>query len=383
MKWTFPQLDMQTFYLDDEAVVLASGRLYHLNASAALVWACLEEGMAPEPAAMALATGFGLHPEQAQAGVARLQALWHEAGLLTDGSGVPEDAPLEARVACEPPPAFRPAVWRRYRLLDSTFCVQHQSAESDRWVHPLLAHLVATDEPTHTLSIFRDGEGYEISHDGWLAGRCADLVELAPLVSLELLLSAYPEASALTAFHAGAVALNGRCALLPGESGSGKSTLTAALVADGLGLVSDEVGLLTRDVHAVRPVPVCLSLKDGAWPVLGSRYPDLSRLAVHRRLDGRQVRYLPPPTTSHLPDQPLPVAVVVFPRYRPGGATRLEAIPAGEALCRISVAGYDLIDLQDEHTVAELLAWLRGVPRYVLEYSSLDEACTTVRELLA
>ncbi len=61
--------------------------------------------------------------------------------------------------------------------------------------------------------------------------------------------------------HAGAVAVDGRALLLPGETFCGKSTLVAALVAEGATYYSDEYAVLD-DTGAVHPYARRLSIRD-------------------------------------------------------------------------------------------------------------------------
>lgn len=72
--------------------------------------------------------------------------------------------------------------------------------------------------------------------------------------------------------HAGAVVVDGRALLLPGESFSGKSTLVAALLAAGAGYCSDEFAVLDAAgmVHAY-PRPISLRRPDGTRPRVTAR----------------------------------------------------------------------------------------------------------------
>lgn len=221
-------------------------------------------------------------------------------------------------------------------------------------------------------------------HDGVPVAGCAAIEEIAPLVNAEILVAAYSAADCLVAVHA-AVVSNGRhCLMLPATSGSGKSTLAAAAITSGLNYFTDEVALITRGNHLVRPVPVSLSTKAGAWPVLAPLCPSLLDLPLHLRQDGRIVRYLPPlsATSVQHSDASLPIACVVFPRYQPEVPTQLTSISAADGLCRIAEAGYDVNGGLDESRVAELVDWLRDTPCYQLTVSDLFQAVAELRGLL-
>ncbi len=370
--------DTRTFYLDHEAVVLTGGRLFYLNASAAFVWACREEGLSPAATAAALAEAFGISRSQARTDTDRLLDRWRAERLVLDRGDACRTLAPEPLIRASAPPDFRPAAERRYRLLDSGFIVRLESTELEDWVHPLLAHLQTPVEPAHIVNVFTEQGAILVTVDDRLVGRCRAADEVAALVNVTILLAAYPEAGGLAAFHAGAVGIGRGCVLLPAESGSGKSTLTAALVAHGGEHLSDELALLLPKSHEIRPVPVCFAIKEGSWPVLQSRFPVLATLPVHRRLDGRLVRYLPPVSRDGAAPSALPVVRIVFPRYRAGFSTRIESVSTAQALCRIADAGYDDIDLFDSDVVSELIDWLASVPCHSLEYSDIDEAIDAV-----
>jgi len=375
---------MRTFYLDGEAVVLSNGRLYYLNPSASFVWACLEDDMTAESIADELASTFRIEVAHALADVNGLISRWRCEGLVDvrDAALEPKTDGATPTPRMPTPSSFRPAAEHTYRLLNSVFKVRLQSPTLERWVHPLLAHLEATGcEPDHVVNVFSADEAIHVTMDGRSVGLCAATEEVAPLVNVEMLLLAYPAAGGLAAFHAGAVGVGGRCVLLPGQSGSGKSTLTAGLVSAGFRHLSDELGLLMPDSHAVRPVPVCLSIKEGSWKVLSERCAGLENLPVHRRLDGRLVRYLPPPVDVGGTGT-LPVACVVFPHYIEGAPARMEPVTTAQALCRISEAGYDLIDLSNADIVTELIGWLAETATFSLAYGDLDEAIRLIGELV-
>jgi hypothetical protein len=107
-----------------------------------------------------------------------------------------------------------------------------------------------------------------------------------------------------------------------------KSSLTAALIRAGFMYLSDEVALLEENTLHVRPVPVSLCLKNSAWDLLATRYPEIRDLAIHHRWDGKIVRYLNPPaaTLGPEPDRSHPVRWIVFPRYAPDVQTTLRPL---------------------------------------------------------
>jgi hypothetical protein len=180
--------------------------------------------------------------------------------------------------------------------------------------------------------------------------------------------------------HAGAVASRQHAIVMPAVSGSGKSTLTAALVASGLAYLSDDVVPLDGRTLGVLPVPLASSLKQGSWSVLAARFSDLDRLPTHCD-GGRARRYLDLSARARgVAEGGVPVRALLFPRYRPSAATRLQTLSPGQALERILQArcwiSLDRLDL------AKTLQWARGTPAYGMEFRSVDDAISLTHELL-
>jgi hypothetical protein len=75
--------------------------------------------------------------------------------------------------------------------------------------------------------------------------------------------------SPLLCLHAGVVAIDHRCLVIPGVSGTGKTTLTAAMLQAGLSYLSDEVLALDRTDFSVVGFARPLLMIREQWPVLG------------------------------------------------------------------------------------------------------------------
>lgn len=110
--------------------------------------------------------------------------------------------------------------------------------------------------------------------------------------------------------HAGVVGWRGKAVVMPGKSFSGKSTLTSALVKAGATYYSDEYAVLDangRVHHYARP----LSMRENGDSAKQTKYTVES-------LGGR-AGY-----------KPLPVALVVVSKYKPGATWRPRQLSAGE-----------------------------------------------------
>ena len=177
----------------------------------------------------------------------------------------------------------------------------------------------------------------------------------------------------MAGLHAAAVTRGGDCILMPATSGSGKSTLTAALLSRGFGYCTDDLALLTHEPVRVRSVPTCLGLKHGSWSVLDDVFPEIRHLPTHLRADGKQVRYLPPPSVG-VP-RTYQARAIVFPVWSPGQQpAEIRRISSAEGLSRLSASGYDLRNRINRQVVGCLIRWMSGLPCFELQYDVPTDA---------
>ncbi len=388
-----PAPGLHLFILDEEGLLFsaAKGEFYRLNPSATFVWCQLEEGLDWPGIGAELAAWRGIPLGEAERELANLAAHWLGQGILRKtGAEPPAEAPKKAGRRTLPPlpPRFDPAYFdfrvRHYRLLGVAFQVRYGDRELEHWVHPVLAHLEAdaVEAPTHTLTAARilDYLYLFCDNDFMHFGQAAE--ELAPQVKFALLDRAIRQQDHILHLHAGVVANNGQLVLLPAKSGSGKTSLTARLVAAGCEYFSDETALLERGSGAVRPVPLSLCVKDSGTALLGQYFPGLAELPAHRRQDGMEVRYLPPPKTSLPPDDsPRPATLLVFPRHVEGAPVVVRPLSAAEAFGRLldeSVAIPKPPTLADAATLVNMVEGLRC---FTLTGGDLDAAAESILDL--
>jgi hypothetical protein len=287
-------------------------------------------------------------------------------------------------------PGFSPSparFERHYRLLDVELRIHYPCRETERLVHPVLAHLEIRPEGVRPdslviVDIAAAAGGYLVRRDEIPVGEGLDRLELAPVIQHEALLAAYESTDCLVAIHAAAVCANKRCVLMPGAKGSGKSTLTAALMGAGVTYLTDELSLLMRGTHHIRAAPVSLGLKRGSWSILSSTYGILDNLPIHQQNGDTAVRFLPPSKVCLPRGQEYPIASVVFPRYEAGGSTSLTALAPAEALYRLAEAGYAVSGKLDAERVEALIDWIVPTPCYELRVGDLGKAVYRIRELL-
>jgi hypothetical protein len=171
--------------------------------------------------------------------------------------------------------------------------------------------------------------------------------------------------------HAGALALpGGGLALLPGGVGAGKTTLTLHLASRGLGYRSDEMAFVPDGGADATGCPRPLNLKQGALAAVRGIVDGAGAAGAlaHPRgllVDPRGVGA--PPGAG-----PLPVRLLLFPRFAAGAAFSLEPLGrahAGLALMECLVNARNL----PGHGFAAASGLAALVPAWRLRYSGFAQ----------
>ncbi len=76
-------------------------------------------------------------------------------------------------------------------------------------------------------------------------------------------------------------------------------------------------------------------------------------------------------------------ACLVFPHYRPDGATEMRRLHTGDALLKLAEAGYDFPERLNKVLVAELIDWLHDIPCYEMRFRDLDDAVESISDVLS
>lgn len=411
---------VRSYELDSEMILFngASGRIVVLNETAAFVWEGLAQGLDSVEIVEEISQQTGAERDQVLADCQALIDQWTDAGLGTIGAeseaglaiepeteGQPE-LEAEAQAALEADDvdrksAFRAArreaeLRRRYRIADLRL---NLDAPYDAFgvIGGLLDHCAipgeariengevpSQDDGSATLTIARRDGDWLLFLEDILLARCDDDTKLAPMIHATTLHLSYAASKSRLSIHGAAVFAGDQCVLLPGRPGAGKSTLTAALVNAGFGYCTDDFVMLDGNPLRLRGVPLCVGLKQGAWPLLEGSIPAVGSLPTRLREDGQQVRYLAPPVERiAASDDRFRVTAIVFPRVAQNEPARLAPLPRSTALLRIADAGYHLLGELDVKTFEAMLAWLESLDCYELSYSDLDDGVGCISGLLS
>lgn len=368
-----------------------SQKLYGANTMATVVWCHLQDGLNPSSIAERVSESFGISVSEAAAYVGVSLKQWRDVGLLgRPPAEMPEPVGRVTRLRRQPAlsemPAVRrrPAASRHYRLLDTVFRLSFSSRRLLAEVAPVLTPLADNRGPVREeLHLIATPQRIALCHGGVAIDDCSGWDGVVPMLKAALVLFALDRSDDVAAIHAAAAAWNGRCFLIPGESGQGKSTLSAALVSAGFCLLGDDTIVLARDTLEARAIPFSICLKEGAWPLLASRFPALAKRPVHLRGDGKIVRYLAPDRNGGWakPAFQAPVDGIVLLARGTGEPAGIVALDPVAAFPRFLEDFYPLRGGLDSARVEQLVQWMSRRRCVELRYDTLDEGISLMRTL--
>ena len=185
-----------------------------------------------------------------------------------------------------------------------------------------------------------DSPGVAVRMEGRLLLRGLTHAQALDVLESELQLAVARLARPEVFVHAGVVAVDGRAILVPGRSGAGKTTLVRALVAAGATYYSDEYAVL--DVE-------------------GRVHPYARRPSVRVRAGGKERH----PVPRGRGRRPVPVALVVETRYRPGARWSPVPLSGGE---RVLALLANTVPARDRP--AEVLAVLARASEHAVGFRS-------------
>jgi hypothetical protein len=190
----------------------------------------------------------------------------------------------------------------------------------------------------------------------------------------------YAESDYDVGFHAAAVA-HGDCGVLlcaPRECG--KSTLAAYLVAHGFDLLTDEPAFLHLDTCTVSSLPLPISLKQGSWPFLQEKFPQMASRPVHVRSDGMKISLVHPPVERR-PDRSRQLTHILFPQYMPSIEGHVERSSPLRTLELLNDGALLLAEHLGRNKFEEFLELICRIPAHRIRYPSLKEAHEMLEEI--
>jgi hypothetical protein len=367
-----------------------SQRLFGANTTATFIWCHLEDGLPPATIAERVSEVFGLPAVEAAGHVELSLRQWRDLGLIGRAPAALPDVESGVRKVRRQPssraaPARRPAVASRsYRLLDTSFRLSFSSRRLLAECEPVLSPILdSRGGAREELQLVATRDRIVLCHNGVAIDDSPTFDGVVPMLKAALVLFGLDRSDDFAAIHSACLARNGHCFLIPGESGQGKSTLSASLVAAGFTLLGDDTIVLARDTLDARAVPFSICLKEGSWPLLASRFPELATRPVHNRSDGKLVRYLAPSRKGRWakPSLQLPVNSLVLLARATGQPAGLIPLDPVEAFPRFLQDFYPLRGGLDASKVERLVQWIARRQCVELRYETIEEGVALMTEL--
>jgi len=381
-----PAAGTHFFAVDDGGVLFCEPvqRFYVLNATAALCWLAMSEGL-PESAIIDELVAAGAPSGEARSWWEQSRALFAAEGILASAAAPAPDSPaadqtgiVEGQRLERIPPCV---AHRFYRLFDTRFRVGFTGEAPLPAVAGMFARLGDPgDHPADVeITVIGVGERYLIARGMSVVGVSPDLAGVMARLETTLVLTAIDATPHLLSLHSGVLA-RGACGLmLPAPSGNGKTTLTAALNHRGWDFGTDEITLLSGDARALRVAPLSACIKEGSWPVLAGRYPSLAEQPVHERA-GRRIRYLPP--VGRAIERCL-ATHVVFPRYADDAhpVTALTPLSRSAGLLRLFAECVSVPRRLGAEEAGHVVEWARALQFFDLTFADLSAALASLDAL--
>lgn len=358
------------FPVDHGAIIYEARRkrLYALNAAAAFVWGALKDGMSDADAVAALGAHYELEGDTAE--------LWLRSALGSFAA-IAEDASDEKD---EARPAFRPRPWldapaASYSILGQPV---HVSAPPSAIaaLDTMLGHLKndgghAVEDNDLWISVTRIDDQFLVESGGD-PSTMETLGTLVADVERRVVQDAVPRSGHFLSFHAALLGDHRQAMLLAAPSGSGKTTLAVALAAEGWTLLSDELGLVDRDLRwrglSLRP---CIKSENEAR--IAQLFPAIAAVPEHERF-GRRVKFLP--VAMGLGS--VSPTLVVFPKFAAGAPATLASVDPAAGLERLLGQCVYVPPGFGEADVSRLLHWHRAVDYVEVSFGNVADAVTRV-----
>jgi len=168
-------------------------------------------------------------------------------------------------------------------------------------------------------------------------------------------------------FHASTVSWQGQGVAFAASSGSGKSTLAAVLLAGGWQYLCDEFALIHRESKLLQPFPKAICVKEGSFDVVRSlNMPLLAREHFAKAYKGRVGYVSPHAMRRDAVSGPVPMRMLVFPRYTGTDSPTLRPMHRAEAMMLLSTMSFNRGALGSE-SMELLTDVLGGASCYRLE----------------
>lgn len=349
-------------FIDNHPIIVSRERrtLFEVNRIGGYIGCRLEDGVSLRQLAQEVGDrGFG----RASAILSGVLAEWSHSGLV---------------YATDSPPTSAPSRVQLVGLAGMRLLLRYHDDGLARRVGPLFDHLNGPGgQPEATYDLWSAHGLSLLSRDG---GRASVLQpeQAGPVVKARITQDIIGDLRWRLALHAGCLSRDDRALLLTGRPGAGKTTLTSWLLGAGFAYQGDDITMVDASGR-VQGLPFLPTIKSGGWRLMASRYADRLRPAIHRRPDGKRVRYLLPPVLGR--QEPVKLGWIVKLRRTKGRAARLAPLSRTLMLRHLLAEAASATGDVDRPTLDTLIGAVAAARGFELHYDDLDEAASLLARL--
>tara|TARA_Y100000034_G_scaffold104136_1_gene130445 strand:- start:645 stop:1508 length:864 start_codon:yes stop_codon:yes gene_type:complete len=181
--------------------------------------------------------------------------------------------------------------------------------------------------------------------------------------------------------HSAVISKQGKSIIMPAPPGSGKSTLCAAMAYNGWQLLSDELGLVNRNIETI-PCTRPINLKNDSIDILKKLAPSARFSQKAHDTQKGTVALLEPPKTSidQMFEKSVPKAIV-FPKYVANSDCVVTPVSDANSLQQIidNSFNYHVLGLEGFELATKLIKQCQS---FHLEYSQFGEANDALEEII-
>jgi hypothetical protein len=352
--------------LGDQTAVFSepAQRIYGLNHMAANIWCRLEERQTPSVISGELIKS-GVTPHLASEYVDQAIRMWLKLGLLKIDCGANRDQlHLEN--------SFTVIVGKLKVTIQAT------SERLAQRLSPLFGdHVVPADGYGDIFHVVEHDRLIHVFHNE-LNVICCDVNELAPSLKAYVTEQIVTRSPPDVVFHAAHLVRGERSILISGAPGAGKTTLALHLMNAEFEYRADDIVLIAPDGN-VTGVPFAPTVKSGAWEMVNKIYPELNDAIIHRRPDGKRVRYLKPERI--VKNGRCPVGWIVFIKRNSDGPANLKPLGRVDALGRLMEGSFSPGGKLTHAACNAIKQTLVNANSFELTYSSAADASNAIVSL--